>query len=218
MLTVIRFVPFSLVCCVSTLCRLNNRRYVACRKTSLWPWADLKHSITVKVSDEWKKRNGTKTVEKQAKRKRDKHLNPSVGLPSHPRVDSLAAPIHLRSPHSGVFREGQNPENRLHTRHFVAGHPSPASQHRGAAHNWDTAAAKNTSGGAELQRGSAATQHAFTQHSFCISAAFVVLSEDAWDRNKVTFGCLRQKNLNLFKCRRVRPFPFTSFCNQASHS
>lgn len=67
-------------------------------------------------------------------------------------MDSLGAPIHLRSPHSGVFREGQNPENRLHTPGIL----SPGTLHlppKEPAHNWDTATAKNTSGGAEQQRG-----------------------------------------------------------------
>lgn len=82
------------------------------------------------------------------------------------RVDSLAAPIHLRSPHSCGLTEGQNLENRLQTRHFVTRHPSPASQHRGAAHKWDTAASKYTSGGTEQRHCSLfhCIRYAFTLH------------------------------------------------------
>lgn len=63
-------------------------------------------------------------------------------------VGGLGAPIHLRSPRSAVFREGQNPENRLHGRHFVTAHPSPAAQHQRAARNWDTNPPKIHRGGA----------------------------------------------------------------------
>lgn len=109
-------------------------------------------------------------------------------------MDSHGAPIHLRSPHSGVFREGQNPKNRLHTRHFVTRHPSPASP---------TPRSRTQLGHGHSQKyirwSGAATLHAFTPHSFCIYAAFVVLSEEAEDRNEVTFCCFRVlENRELF--------------------
>lgn len=109
-------------------------------------------------------------------------------------MDSHGAPIHLRSPHSGVFREGQNPKNRLHTRHFVTRHPSPASP---------TPRSRTQLGHSHSQKyirwSGAATLHAFTPHSFCIYAAFVVLSEEAEDRNEVTFCCFRVlENRELF--------------------
>lgn len=71
---------------------------------------------------------------------------------SHFQVDSLATPIHLRSPHSSVLREGQNLENRLHARYFVTRHPSPVSQYQRDAHNWDTAAARNIRVGQQRSR------------------------------------------------------------------
>lgn len=94
-------------------------------------------------------------------------------------VDSFSAPIHLRSPHSGVFREGQNPENRLHTRHFVTRHPSPASQRQGAAHNWDTASAKNTLGGVE--------QH-LCMHLHPIRSAFTLHLLSFWKKQRLGRG------------------------------
>lgn len=119
--------------------RLNNRQSA--------PLFVQNHTVNLELT--------SNTAQKQANRRENETNIHQLVLSSaffYSERTASALPIHLRSPHSGVFREGQNPENRLHTRHFVTRHPSPASQRQGAAHNWDTAAAaQNTSGGAEQQ-------------------------------------------------------------------
>lgn len=85
------------------------------------PGVDLQHSITARL-------RGTKP-DKYLKMRQILVYVGYFHLP-HFQRDSLAAPIHLRSPGGGVFGEGQNLENRLRARYFVSRHPSPASQHQ----------------------------------------------------------------------------------------
>lgn len=163
--------------------RLNR----TCSESHCKPRVDLKHSITPQTKGEWdeEKNETAQRWQRKANRKKVKQtLNVHQWVfcfYSFSLSDSLSTSIHLRSRHSGVFREGQNLENRLHTRHFVTRHPSPASQRQGAAHNWGTVSQKY------IRWSEAAGLHAFSSHWFCIYATFVVPLKEAKERDEVTF-------------------------------
>lgn len=112
-------------------CRLNNTQsaLLVCPKPRREPHIDLQHSISrirrQTERDGWEKK--WHDGHEQANRKEGMRQTLNIHQLVYCGSRGPAAPIHLRSPHSGVFREGQNLENRLHTRHFVTRHPSPAS-------------------------------------------------------------------------------------------
>lgn len=110
----------SVVCCDNQLLVQNLPANLQLTPNTplLWNWEKCRKNK--KAHEAEKEANGKGEWEKH-------FFYPSVGLFSHLQVDGHAAAIHLRSPQSCGFVEGQNPKNRLHTRHFVSRHPSPAS-------------------------------------------------------------------------------------------